>query len=661
MNKFQRPARIIQTLRLLGLKSALNYAVYQVGVKSGYYRLKSPILPANENIATPFVSTADIPFPLPDREMLNRVAEPGFDQLRAQAETILRGQFFPFGGELQLLLLVPPGSPVHWSQIKDLDIGRADIKDLWEPARFGWAFTLARAYFHFKDDRYADKFQELLDLFLANNPPNQGPNWASAQEVSLRLIALIFCGKVFSDAPSSASSSRQKQLVTTLLHHTRRVPLTLCYAVAQNNNHLLSEAAALYTAGVFFQSMPESRKWRRSGWKWFNSALLDQIQPDGTYCQHSTNYHRLMLHLALWVHMVARQESCDFSPAVQNRLAAAVKWLSALSDPISGHVSNLGHNDGSNILPLACATSEDYRPVLQAASRAFLGRDLYPPGPWDELSLWLGLENPDSKAAKPVILRSEGIHRIDSGETWGTIRSVQFKSRPAHADQLHVDLWWQGENIARDAGTFRYTAPDPWLNTLSGTAVHNTLVIDEADQMERAGRFMWLNWTEALPVTKDESSNFLTGRRISACLLDYRRSGLQHTRTLTALSPDQWLVSDRVDLVHGEPEEHTFRLHWLLPDWKFDLMENVLEIANENRAVTISVQSNPMNPEFTLAREGKILVGGGQFFPLLGWFSPIYGLKLPCLSFSATLRAKPPIEMVSSWKFSPSLFESGKI
>jgi len=30
--------------------------------------------------------------------------------------------------------------------------------------------------------------------------------------------------------------------------------------------------------------------------------------------------------------------------------------------------------------------------------------------------------------------------------------------RPFQSDQLHVDLWWHGLNLARDAGTYLYTA-----------------------------------------------------------------------------------------------------------------------------------------------------------------------------------------------------------
>ncbi len=59
---------------------------------------------------------------------------------------------------------------------------------------------------------------------------------------------------------------------------------------------------------------------------------------------------------------------------------------------------------------------------------------------------------------------------------------------------LHVDLWWRGHNVALDAGTYSYNAPEPWDNVLAQTAYHNTVTVDDLDQMERVAKFLWLPW-----------------------------------------------------------------------------------------------------------------------------------------------------------------------
>ena len=109
--------------------------------------------------------------------------------------------------------------------------------------------------------------------------------------------------------------------------HAERITATLDYARAQNNNHLVSEAAGLYTAAALLPEHPQAEKWRKLGWEWLNHALQTQISPDGTYIQHSTNYLRLVLQLALFVRQIAVQQGDDFPDETCTRLAAATRWL----------------------------------------------------------------------------------------------------------------------------------------------------------------------------------------------------------------------------------------------------------------------------------------------------------------------------------------------
>ncbi|MRR32281.1 hypothetical protein EG834_18575, partial [bacterium] len=117
------------------------------------------------------------------------------------------------------------------------------------------------------------------------------------------------------------------------------------------------------------------------------------------------------------------------------------------------------------------------------------------------------------------------VHRVGDRECWGTLRAVTFHARPAHADQLNVDLWWHGRNIAQDAGTYLYNAPPPWDNTLGKTYVHNTLTVNGMDQMERAGKFLWLDRLNAAVLTHMESNSS------SAQMLMHTRPPLHHRRT----------------------------------------------------------------------------------------------------------------------------------
>ena len=135
-------------------------------------------------------------------------------------------------------------------------------------------------------------------------------------------------------------------------------------------------------------------------------------------------------------------------------------------------------------------------------------------------------------ASAPHVLRHTGL------PSWAYLRAVRFSGRPGHADQLHLDLWWRGQNLAMDPGTYLYNAPAPWDNSLALSAVHNTLTINNRDQMTHAGRFLFVDRAQAEVVEAE------TGR-LTARHDGYRRMGWVHQRTLQII-PQGWLVIDRV-------------------------------------------------------------------------------------------------------------------
>jgi hypothetical protein len=554
-----------------------------------------------------------------------------------------------FGGPPVPLRLTAPDASRHWSYYEGRPEawGERDLKLIWEPARFGWVYPLGRAYVLSGEEKYAAGFWKHLEDFLAANPPNQGPNWASAQEVSLRLLALLFAASAFEPSAHS-TAERMARLAGVIAAHARRIPPTLSYARAQNNNHRVTEALGLAAAGWALPDHPQAGSWIQAGWRELTRALVSQIHPDGTYAQHSMNYHRLMLQAALQAGLLG----LAFPDAVRQRLASAADWLLAQVDPQTGGAPNLGSNDGALILPLSSTPFSDFRPAAQAAARAFLGKPAFPPGPWDEPGLWLGLNSADEP---PKPLASPGVHRLGSAESWGTLRAVHFSERPSHADQLHVDLWWQGVNIALDPGTFRYTAEPPWDNTLARTLVHNTIEINGQDQMQRAGRFLWLHWAQASLIQLPKAGD----NAITAAHNGYHRLGVAHWRTLKQVGETTWQVTDELLRAPGsrfsasQAMLYDFRLQWLLPDWpwKLDGSTITLERPGGGRIrLEIAPTDSASIEDILLVRAGERLAGREEPPPVLGWFSPTYNRKIPALSFTTHIRAGLPLSILSSWQ-----------
>ncbi len=600
-------------------------------------------------------------------QLLSSIGEGGLLQLVAEADEIAAGRVRLFGGDPVPLNLTPPGELPHWTEYElgQQTWGVEDPKFTWEPTRFGWAFTLGRAYYLTKDERYPEAFWRYFEVFQRANPVNKGPNWASAQEVALRLMAFVFAAQVFA-ASRHSTAARNSSIACTIADHASRIPPTLLYARAQNNNHLLSEAAGLITASLALSDHPDASRWSNLGWKWFNRGLETQIAQDGTYTQHSTNYHRLMLQLVLWVHLIQQGNNLP-NRGIRERgsfnVQRAIRWLLSLTDVESGRALNLGPNDGAYILPLTVLPYHDYRPVLQAASQAFWGKRAFDPGPWDEMSLWFcpGFKDQNSssqmedvKQETRAAMRDTSPVTLRAARSWAYLRTAEFHDRPGHADQLHLDLWWRGLNVAQDAGTYLYNALPPWENALTHTAVHNTVMVDGCEQMTRAGRFLYLDWAQA-EVVLDEHTDEGALERVIAQHDGYRRLGVTHQRSVVAHDDDRWVVEDQLIPASNSPHlaSHTARLHWLLPDWRWTIDNSGLEIEllSPYGLISLSIRSSISNLQPSLIRAGEVLYGDAPAHPNWGWVSPTYGHKSPALSFSVTAASPLPITFSSEWAF----------
>jgi len=649
----------LKALRELGLPQLSLYAFYQLGLRSGHYRRLTPT-PSAPQCAQPLRPILHLP-EVDQQTVL--LGEKGLTALTDEAKEIVAGQVRLFGG-LPVPLDLTPQLPLrHWTEYETFGHDLGDLKLIWEPARFGWVFTLGRAYLLTQDESFPQAFWGYLEAFQKTNPPYLGPNWISGQETALRLIGFIFAAQVFSSSRHS-TPVRQAQLAEGVAQHAARIPPTLIYARAQNNNHLISEALGLYSAAAALPDHPSAPAWQKLGWQWLNHAFQNQIAPDGTYSQHSTNYHRLMLQAALWALAIQPATSSEkpFPPQTLARLQAAVSWLLALVDPRSGGVPNLGPNDGAYIFPLTSLPFEDFRPVLQAAARAFHGRSAFSPGSWDEISLWFGLplvttSNQEPAAAGLTHPNQTVLH--GAYDSWAYLRAVHFTSRPGHSDQLHLDLWWQGMNVTLDPGTYRYTAPLPWDNALCSPMVHNTITLDGQEPMTRAGRFLYLDWAQAQVTrrTKDAIGDLsLIGQHNG-----YHRFGITHQRQVTAAQDGTWLVEDT--LTGPAVSNHDIRLHWLIPDWHWEanLSSTVwdLRFASPQGLVKLSIhaaaersgQVMPAAMQCSMVRAGVLILGPGPSHPTWGWTSPTYNDKIPALAVIVDVNSQLPLHITSHWNF----------
>lgn len=447
-----------------------------------------------------------------------------------------------------------------WWQIPDFDGRVGDIKVVWEASRFDWVIALAQH----ASRGHAESLQR-LEHWLADwcvaNPPYQGPNWKCGQEASIRVMHLAMATRLLGQQTATSAA-----LLDLIDLHLQRIAPTISYAVAQDNNHGTSEAAALFIGGSWlarYRSTSRGKKWAAMGRKWLENRVKRLVSPDGSFSQHSVNYHRVMLDTLC----MAELWRCDmslqpFSSLFLSRAQAAAEWL-RLFTRNNGDVPNIGANDGARLLPLSLTDYRDYRPSVQLASVLFAGRSAYAgAGSWNEPLLWLNIALPnDVMPPLSSMLKDDGGYAcLIKGKAFAAIRYPRFRFRPSQADALHLDFWLSDNNILRDAGTYSYNTDPEWLAYFPGTASHNTVQFDDRDQMPRLSRFLFGDW---LKVTKNPI--FATSPTLDSIEVAYR-DGWDASHKRSVVLEESSLTID--DQVSGFKSKAVVRWRLMPGDWQ---------------------------------------------------------------------------------------------
>lgn len=583
----------VAVLRSMGIKGVARRAAYEVAKRAG----RVPIAPSDSTAR--LNDSWILPRDLVDDWWRGQPSDAVAAAL-GRAARVVDGHIDVFGRTR------PLGWPPTWhADGEELlpwtgysDAGTRDIKDTWEPSRFGFVGPLLRAEAAGGQHAVPPVFLA-LDDWVRRNPPFLGRNWMCGQESSLRAIAVLFA--VGALGGPTALDAVDRALVERLLSQTvERVAPTLGYAQSQRNNHAISEASFLWAASVLLE--PVDPKLGRRAARALRESVDDQFADDGSYAQHSFTYQRLALHTLLFVDLVCRTTGAQPPVELEDVFSRSHGLLCDLIEPRTGALPNAGGNDGALLFDLTDRPIDDFRPLVSHLA-ARLGRPRpFPAGSWDEEAAWFGHAPATTAAPAQGVVRTASYHAVRSPRVRAVLRAGARRHRPAHADMLHLDVWIDGALIAFDPGTYRYTAPAPWGNALTGEEVHNVPRVPGHPQAVRAGRFLWRTWTDAR-LTDDEGGP--ERQRLRATLdLD----GVVITRTVT--------LRDEVLVVVDEATSDGMVVRWNLPDGT-------------------SVADDRADGAAFGAR-----FGGGQVErhsrsfddPTSGWRSPTYGELVPAVA-----------------------------
>lgn len=382
---------------------------------------------------------------------------------------------------------------IHWSDIETLDSNAGDIKYIWEKSRFSYLFHIIRYDYHYELDHSKFVLDEILD-WIEKNPLNCGPNYVCSQEISLRVNNWVFALYFYKES-KHLTEEKWNTIIKSIYWQISHVYSNINFSrIAVRNNHAITECLTLYLFGLLFPELPESSKWKKNGKKWFEEEIAYQFESDGTYLQASMNYQRVVTQLLSWGISLAHLNGEGFSRIVYDNAYKSLNFLYQCMDIESGWLPNYGNNDGALFFPLSPSDYRDYRPQLDALHVLLTGKHLLMM-PFEE-ALWISRPildyAPLTQRQGLISFVRSGYYMIRESDMLTFIRCGNFKKKGV-PDQLHLDLWYKGKNILFDGGTFRYNASPDEIKYFRGTESHNTVMIDEYDQMKKGPRFMWFN------------------------------------------------------------------------------------------------------------------------------------------------------------------------
>lgn len=478
------------------------------------------------------------------KKMLNKLSREQKEALIFDANEACEGRIKAFSS-----LYLDYGRPINWQlnpltggcseskqkwyRVPDFDEKRGDIKVIWEASRFSHFILFARAYLLTNDKKYYTAFSTQLNDWVSENKYALGANYKCGQECSIRMVNLLFAYTIFKKSQCIVSTD-ESNVIEVIKGSYKKVLSNFFYAYkCIKNNHTISELMGMIVGALCCGDNRQLHK----AYLYLDEVVKNQFTKDGGYSQFSFNYQRLALQDMNLIMCVTKKSGKSISQDCINRINASAKLLyQCMVD--NGDVPNYGSNDGALIFPLTSCGYRDFRPIVNTTLAMTEGTIVFDEPDVCEELVWYGIEYEKLKKIsyerKSYNCDEAGIYTLRKENNFAMVILNEYKKRPAHMDQLHIDLWKNNINVFCDGGTYSY-ASDIGKSLLK-TEGHNVVKVEGLEQMDFRPPFMVYNWTQKGNVKF--TNDFFEGEMKSV-------NGYKHKRRLQFLE-DSIIIVDSV-------------------------------------------------------------------------------------------------------------------
>jgi uncharacterized heparinase superfamily protein len=535
------------------------------------------------------------------------------------------------------------------SQIDFMDLKNpSDVKVPWELSRFHQVWWLGKAYWLTRDEKYAQKFVQLVDDWIEGNPLGLGVNWAVAMEVAFRATNWI-AGYYFFCESKSISEEFWLKFFKNLYLHGVFIKFHLEYSW-RSGNHFLSDVVGLIALGIFFRNTSFGKAWISWGTKTLEGEMETQVFADGVDFEKSTSYQRLVIELFYTAAILCSRNNIPLAPTFAKRLENMFEFVQSYLRP-DGSIPLFGDADDGRLFRfIADNDINDHRHVLSVGAILFNRGDFKnAAGKFYQDSLWLfggeGFEKhqmlkadvrePESRAFREggfYIMRGKDVHVMaDAGDI-----GMGGMGGHGHNDTLSFEYWAKGEPLIVDSGTYAYTFDTVMRQELRSTKSHNTIVVDGKEIATFVGLWMILNDATKPDVLEWKTSDQQDIFEAQHHAYDTVPSPVVHRR--------------RIEL---DKQTGSLKLRDILDGSGSHLLESYLHFYPG-----VKLQITDPRSAVVVARHSRYTISAdvGEFSLAETWFSPTYGVREKNVTLKLSINTKVPARI--QMEITPATFNA---
>ncbi len=387
-----------------------------------------------------------------------------------------------------------------------VDIG--DIRTNWELNRHYQFAALAKSYYCTREKQYFTELKNLFDDWNEHNLFLHGVEWTSAMELAIRINSWIYTFAFLKKAgiQDRIIYSLENGIIVMAdyisKHHAK---------FSSANNHLIIEMYAVALVGILTEYTPWSDKALR--------ILTDEIQKqnysDGVNKEMSLHYQGFVMEAYGLLCLLMVKNNIEIPLLWKVYLSNMVEFVADATDDFETTIK-FGDDDDGKILDLN-GTIDNYFQYILNLMGCILDKE-YTDSDWHENLYWIVPERLRERkrkyVPKLVCCRKKGGYSFLRSKDRRILIGIDhaalgFGSIAAHghADALSFQLYFDGEPVFVDPGTYNYHCGLDIRDAFRKTENHNTVTVDGKNQSEMLGAFLWGRRAECHLVGFENTSN----------------------------------------------------------------------------------------------------------------------------------------------------------